>query len=159
MCSANVLFYCSIKVSQNAPKIRSRVLSKTKVRLKLFNRQCAIMSSAVHRVEWMVTLWQTYIYVVAFVCTWAFEWLMEHRLLIKCLHPSPSVLGHLDPRDAMAVILLHLPFRAANYHQPNADKFWTWPVNLSALPATLAGHRHLSEVLSWSANLNTERFR
>lgn len=87
------------------------------------------------------------LHTVAFVCTWAFAWLVEHRLLIKCLHPSPSVLGHLDPGMPWQSSCLHLPFRAANYHQPNADKFWMWPVNLSALLDTLAGHQTHSEVL------------
>lgn len=40
----------------------------------------------------------------AFVCTRAFDWLMGRSLLIKCMRPAPSVLGHLDPGDAMAVI-------------------------------------------------------
>lgn len=54
--------------------------------------------------EWVNSGKPTYSFVYAFVCTWAFKSLMEHRLLINCLHPSPSVLGHLDPGDAMAVV-------------------------------------------------------
>lgn len=41
---------------------------------------------------------------------------------------------------------LHLSFRAENYHQPNADRCWTRPVNLSTLPATVAGQQSHAEV-------------
>lgn len=37
---------------------------------------------------------------VAFVCARAFEWLTERGRML----PSPSVWGHLDPGDAMAVV-------------------------------------------------------
>lgn len=74
----------------------------------------------------------------AFVCTSAFDW-----LLIKCLRPAPSVLGHLDPGDAMAVVPPSSALQGGKL--PPAKCWWILDVasNLSAPPATLAGHhRH-----------------